>query len=238
MQCPREKLLEKTRIFWARKSTRGRVEETVNGRNKSGDSCALQAGFTLAEMSVVVAIVLVVGALSIPTLSRTIDISRLKSATQTLATTYQDARIRATQDNTSYEVLVSPPGIQPAQVCLDLDGDGTCGAAEPVTVFPPRVVLSNAGVPLPLGAAQLKYPVANTENSSMPTPGLGWNARGLPCQRSSAASPCTGFTGWVQHLQLQRSNGGILYGAVTVSPTGRVRTWIFIPSGSGNGQWF
>ena len=215
----------------------------MKARYKSGEACALQAGFTLAEITVVAAIILVVGSLSIPALSRTIDISRLKSATQALASTYQDTRIRATQDDTSYEVLVSAPGIQPAQVCVDLDGDGACGANEPVTVFPTRVVLSNVGVPVPLDVTQLKYPVVNTENSTMYTqqgqaaPGLAWNARGLPCQRDSAASPCSA-TGWVQHLQLQRSNGDILYGAVTVSPTGRVKTWIFIPSGNGNGQWF
>lgn len=212
-------------------------------RNKSGEACALQAGFTLAEMTVVAAIVLVVGGLSIPALSRTIDVSRLKAATQTLAATYQDARIRATQNDTSYEVLVSPAGTQPAQVCLDLDGDGVCGATEPVTIFPARVVLSNVGVPVPLDVTQLKYPVADTENSTMYTqqgkaaPGLAWNARGLPCQRDSAASPCSA-TGWVQHLQMQRANGDVLYGAVSVSPTGRVKTWIFIPSGNGNGQWF
>lgn len=221
----------------------GKAEKTVKARYKSGEACVLQAGFTLAEMTVVVAIILVVGSLSIPALSRTIDVSRLKSATQALASTYQDTRIRATQDDTSYEVLVSPPGIQPAQVCIDLDGDGTCGTSEPLTVFPAKVVVSNVGVPVPLDVTQLKYPVVNTENSNMHTqqdkaaPGLGWNARGLPCQRDSAASPCSA-TGWVQHLQLQRSNGDVLYGAVTVSPTGRVKTWIFIPSGNGNGQWF
>jgi len=230
-------------LFFSSNIASGKAEKTVNARYKSGEACALQAGFTLAEMTVVAAIILVVGSLSIPPLSRTIDISRLKGATQALASTYQDTRIRATQDDTSYEVLVSPPGIQPAQVCIDLDGDGTCGSADPVTRFPARVLLSNAGVPVPLDVTQLNYPVVNTENSNMHTqqdkftPGLAWNARGLPCQRDSAVSPCSA-TGWVQHLQLQRSNGDVLYGAVTVSPTGRVKTWIFIPSGNGNGQWF
>src|SRR4029077_17413775 len=169
VQWPRRKLFGIAAGFLARTSNRGRQRKTVKARNKSGEACALQAGFTLAEMTVVAAIVLVVGGLSIPALSRTIDISRLKSAPQSLASAYQDTRIRATQDDTSYEVLVSPPGIQPAQVCIDLDGDGTCGATEPVTIFPARVVLSNVGVPVPLDVTQLKYPVANTENSTMHT---------------------------------------------------------------------
>lgn len=209
---------------------------------KSGEYLALEAGFTLAELLIVVTIIVVVGGLSIPSLSRAIDNTRLKGASQKLASVYQDARIRATQGNTSYELLVSPPGIKPAQVCIDLDGDGVCGSGDPVTTFPMQVTLTNAGVPVPVDS-QLKFPVANTETSSMHSaqdvlvPGLAWNARGLPCQRDSASSPCMA-KGWVQHLQLQRSGNDTIYAAVTVSPTGKVKTWVYIPSSNGNGQWF
>ena len=210
---------------------------------KSGEGFALQAGFTLAEMLVVVTIVMVVGGLSIPSFSRTIDNMRLKGDAQKLASMFQDARIRAAQDNTAYEVLVSPPGINPAQACIDLNGDGICGDGEPTTTFSAQVTLSNVGVPVPLGPAQLNYPTTDAEHSTMLSqldtvaPGLAWNARGLPCQRTLASSPCIA-TGWIQQLQLQRPGGDTMYAAVTVSPTGRVKTWTFIPSGNGNGQWF
>lgn len=210
---------------------------------KFGEGLAFQAGFTLAEMLVVLTIIMVVGGLSIPSLSRSIDNMRLKGAAQTLASVFQDARIRAAQNNTAYEVLVSPPGIKPAQACIDLNGDGICGAGEPTTIFPAQITLTNVGVPVPLSSVQLNYPTTDAEHSTMVSqldtlaPGLAWNARGLPCQRTQASSPCI-TTGWVQQLQLQRPGGDIMYAAVTVSPTGRVKTWTFIPSGSGNGQWF
>lgn len=203
---------------------------------KSREVLALQSGFTLAELIVVVTIILIVGGLSIPNLTRAIDTSRLKGATQTLAAAYQDARIRATQKDTSYAVLVSPLGITPAQICIDLDGDGVCGAGDPVTTFPQQVAVSNLGIPVPLGLAQLPYrDIADTEHTSVAGNGLVWNALGLPCQ-VNAGTQCTA-TGWVQYLQLQRSNGEVMYAAVSVSPTGRVKTWTFIPSSSGNGQW-
>jgi type II secretory pathway pseudopilin PulG len=191
-----------------------------------------EAGFTLAETLIVVTIILVVGGLSMPSLFRTIDNTRLKGATQELAAAYEHARIRSTQNNTSYQILASPAGVMPATVCIDLDGNGNCGPREPVTVLPPQVTLSNIGVPVPLNG-QLTFPFVNSENS----PGLAWNPRGLPCQRDplDANSRCLA-QGWVQHLQFQRASGEILYGAVTVSPTGRVKTWIFVP-GNGNGQW-
>lgn len=192
-----------------------------------------QSGFTLAELSVVVAIVLVVAGLSIPNLTRAIDTSRIKGAAQSLAAAYQDARIRATQKDTSYQVLISP-GTAPAQICIDLDGDGACSAGDPVTTFAGQIKVSNLGVPVPLGPAQLNYLTTDTEHSN----GLTWNAMGLPCQRppASPTAACTAM-GWVQHLQFQRANGGVMYAAVTVSPTGRVKVWTFIPSGNGNGTW-
>jgi len=208
---------------------------------KFREGSASEAGFTLAETLIVVTIILIVGGLSIPSLNRVIDNSRLKGAAQTLAATYQNARIRATQDNNSYQVLISPPGTTPAQACIDLDGDGVCGAGDPVTLFSSQIALSNVGVPVPLGP-QLNYRVTDVEHSNTYSAqgtlaqGLAWNAVGVPCQRDSATSPCLA-TGWVQHLQLQRTGGDIIYAAVSVSPTGRVKTWIYISSGNGNGQW-
>jgi len=200
---------------------------------KSRASLALQSGFTLAEMIVVVAIILIVGGLAIPNLTRAIDASRIKGSAQALAASYQDARIRATHKDTSYQVLISPPGISPAQICIDLDGDGTCSAGDPVTTFPAQVRVSNLGVPAPLDSTQLHFPAITTEQ---PGASLTWNAVGLPCQRTSPITPCTAV-GWIQHLQLLRANGDVMYAAVTVSPTGRVKTWTFIPSGNGNGKW-
>lgn len=197
---------------------------------------ALQSGFSLAELIIVLSIILIVGGLSLPNLTRAIDSSRIKGAAQTLASAYQDARIRATQKDTSYQVLVSPPGIIPAQICVDIDGDGTCSAGDPVTLFPQQVKVSNLGVPVPLNSVLLHFPTNTTEQPGPPNNSLIWNALGLPCQRSTPTATCTA-TGWVQHLQLLRSNGEVLYAAVTITPTGRIKTWIFIPSSSGNGKW-
>ena len=208
-----------------------------------GEGCASQAGFTLTELLVVASIIAIVIGMSIPNLSRAIDNAKLKGATQTLVAVYQDARVRATQNNASYEVLVSSAGIKPAQVCVDLNGDGICNASDPLMPISGKVSLNNNGVPSGLSASTLGFSPLNTESSVMHdqnndfVPGLAWNGLGMPCQRSSSSSPC-GAVGWVQYLQLQRSGGDVLYAAVSVSPTGRIRTWTYIPSANGNGSWF
>lgn len=198
-----------------------------------------QSGVTLPELLVVVSIVAVVAGLSLPGLSRALDNARIKSAAQKLGSLYQDARIRAAQNNSSYEVLVTSPGITPAQACIDLDGDGKCGSTESQAVLAGQVILNNNGVPQKLGKSVLGFDPQSVETSHMaPAPGLAWNPRGVPCERTDVNSACSGIAGWVQYLQLPRSSGDILYMAVTVSPTGRVKTWTFIPSGNGNGSWF
>src|SRR5438270_11960684 len=102
-------------------------------------------------MLVVLAIMLIVAGMDVPNHTRAIDASRIKGSAQALAAAYHDARIRDTQKDTSYQVLISPPGISPEQICIDLDGDGTCSAGDPVTTFPAQVQVSNVGVPVPLG---------------------------------------------------------------------------------------
>jgi prepilin-type N-terminal cleavage/methylation domain-containing protein len=206
-------------------------------------ACASQAGFTLAELLVVASIVAIVIGMSIPTMSRAIDNSKLKGAAQTLVGVYQDARVRATQNNTPYEVLVSPAGVAPARLCVDLNGDGQCGNGDPLTLVSGGVALNNTNPPPGLNVATLGFNPVQTENSGMRdqnndlTPGLAWNGLGVPCQRSSSTSPCLAV-GWVQYLQLRRSSGETIYAAVSVSPTGRIRAWTYIPLANGNGSWF
>lgn len=209
---------------------------------KSRENTSSQKGVTLTELIIVVAIIAIVVTFSIPSLSSVIDNSRLKASMQNLAAVYQDARLRATQNDTAYEVLVSAPGVTPATVCIDLDGDGLCGPGDPVTTLPTRVAVSNIGsVPAQLSLNQLHFPPVYTENSLMFSQqgifaqGVAWNSHGLPCQRASAAAACLA-SGWVQYVQFQRSNGTIIYGAVSVTPTGHVKTWIY-SAGNGNGQW-
>jgi prepilin-type N-terminal cleavage/methylation domain-containing protein len=201
-------------------------------------------GFSLTELTVVAAIILIVSGLSLPSLGRVIDSARVKAAAQQAASLYQQARIRATQDDTYYDVVANGPGF----LCLDLDGNGSCDATDPAATVGGGVILSNVGIPNPLDASVLGFTPLTTESSNTYTSsgnivsGIAWNSRGLPCQKLSSASPCSnwlaggpgggGPVGWVQYVQLQRPAGNV-YAAVVVSPTGKIKIWSYSPDGSG-----
>ena len=207
-----------------------------------------QAGFSLTEILVVLAIILVVSGLSLPNITRTLDNARLKAAGQQIVSFYQDSRQRATLDNNYYEIMATGSVSQPG-FCLNLDGDATCDPGEPLLQLSPQIKLSNSAVPVTLDPNLLGFTPLTAELSRTFTAqgnqvsGLVWNSMGLPCQRPSATSRCSNAAGnngaavaWVQYLRLERSTDEALYAAVTVSPTGNIKLWTFKPSGNG-GSW-
>jgi prepilin-type N-terminal cleavage/methylation domain-containing protein len=202
-----------------------------------------KAGFSLTELVVVLAIMLVVSGLSFPSISRTIDQAKLNSAAGQLASFYAQGRIRATQDNNYYILPLLGRINQPSSICLDLDGDGACSATEPQAQLSAGVSLNNRGVPVEMDAASFGFgSFTKTENSTgysaqgILEPGLAWNSVGLPCQRASSTSPCSGPVAWIQYLQLRGSGGDTLYAAVTVNPSGSVKIWHY--RGGGGRNWF
>lgn len=186
-----------------------------------------QAGFSLIELSIVVAILLVAAAIAVPNVSAIVSSAKLRGGAQQVAGLYQQARMRALQDNSYYEVLPSPDS---TQAFVDVDGNGIPGSL--LMQLPAGMALNNAGAPSGLDQIKLGFVPLHTETSTMfdldgtNRPGLAWNSRGLPCQRNSATSVCQTGIGWVQYVQMQQ---GIqtAYAAVTVSPAGRVKVWTY-----------
>lgn len=224
-----------------------RLESISSSERKVKTALRPKAGFSIIELVVVAAIILIVSGLSIPSITRMIDSARLRSASRQVAAIYYQARVRATEDNSYYNLLVSAPGT----ICLDLNGNGTCEGDERQAQMPPEVVLSNTGVPVALDSVRLGFTPFRTETSATYdqqgslVSGLAWNSRGLPCQKLSATAPCSnwvmsasgaGPVGWIQYLQFQGSSNA-LYAAVTVSPAGKIKTWIYSPNGAGGGSW-
>lgn len=208
--------------------TLGQIRSLMPTNRKQFCCSCSKAGFSLVELMIVVAIFVIVAAIAVPSASALLNRVKLRGAAQQLADLYQEARMKAVQDDAYYEVLVSADS---SRAYLDANGDGTEGNLK--FFAPSAMTLNNTGVPAGLDAKTLGFTnITTVETSTMfdsdgtNRPGIAWSSRGLPCQRSSATSPCQPGIGWVQYLQHQEG-GGIAYAAVSVSPSGRVRVWTY-----------
>src|SRR5258708_8490414 len=95
-----------------------------------------ESGFSMIELMVVVAIILIITATVIPNIGRVLDDAKLRASAQELSGLYQEARMRAARDNTYYEVMATPTGQAPEVVCVDLNAHGQGECTEPTGVLP------------------------------------------------------------------------------------------------------
>jgi hypothetical protein len=113
-------------------------------------------------------------------------------------------------------------------VFFDSNGNGAYDRGEPMMQLPANITQNNA-VPTPI-------PAPATLGFSQPQlPPARFNGRGMPCVIVGAA--CTNFpagaaeVGFVYYLN-QNINGAQRWSAVSVTPAGQVKTWVFQ-----NGVW-
>jgi type II secretory pathway pseudopilin PulG len=220
-------------------------------------------GFSTIELVTVVAIMLMIGAMSTPYMLRTIGQMRLRSSAASLAGLLQQTRMRAVKDDRFY---ADTQGATAQQFCIDLNGNGACDTAgtppEPMVDLSSNVSLVPAGGPSttlltcgPLGPSACPggyQPLLNYQ----PEAGNvqpAFSARGLPCVGNPPSNTPTYPLGFcyttdssgpsskpVGFLYLLQYNGmtNVTYAAVAVTPSGRVSVWNYIGvDNNGNDVW-
>jgi prepilin-type N-terminal cleavage/methylation domain-containing protein len=177
-----------------------------------------QAGFSMIELMIVVAIILIISAMALPNIMNSVYTMRMRSSLTELTGLIQQTRMRAVRDTQNYQVLTTT--LQGRLVFYaDFNHDLTYTAAgDPfVVVMPQGVTLS--GVPGSTNGLDVTNVI-----TGLPA----FNVRGLPCTWGSQFS-CLFINGagnpskFVYYLTTDR--GSQL--AVTVAPSGRVKGWIW-----------
>jgi len=167
-----------------------------------------QRGFSVLELIVVVAIVLILGGMIAPRIVTILDSQRLQLTAQAYAGLLQEARARAVQDNQIYQVLAGVNnGVSVAFV--DLNGDsiynpqGLNGSPpEPAVQMPNPIIITATNAPQgqqgfdtvrPLNVVPMNLatnpPMVNSLGAA--SPGIAFNERGLPCQRIVVNGACS-----------------------------------------------
>jgi prepilin-type N-terminal cleavage/methylation domain-containing protein len=185
-----------------------------------------QAGFSMIELLVVVAIILVVGGMTVPGLVQTWYDIQLRSSAAQVADLMQRSRIQAARANIT-------PGIpiryrvngNTQQVYADFNNNGAPDVGEPIINLP-RITAAAAA---PNGGNGVPPAYVDTMDTTAGVPcdntcTLAFSPRGLPCNLVGAVCTTPAASYFVYYFQDNRPNG---WSAVLVSKAGRTKTLVW-----------
>lgn len=184
-------------------------------------------GFSLLELMITVAIILIVAALTVPTLMTQIYSVRLKYSATDLSGLLQRARMEAVRKNSFYSVQTVAGNPVEEQV---VDKTTTAVASIPPAMMAQSVTVAfGAGSGAP-GESGFITGLNFTGGAASAVGGLpSFNARGLPCIAAGGAT-CTSTPGqgFVFFLSgTSASSGSTGWSAVVVTASGRCQVWAY-----------
>ncbi len=185
-------------------------------------------GFSLVELIVVLVIMMAVTAIAIPNFITYISTYRLRGAATEAAGLLQEMRIEAVKRNTVLQVSNGTMNGRTAAWVNLPGGTSSWDAGEPFLLLPKDITVTNYEHP---GDATtgLQY-TAQSPSTAV----IKFNSRGLPCITPSGGTVCDNYdatngvqVGFVVYFKNNASLGSPQWGAVTITPTGRVSTWFW-----------
>lgn len=178
-----------------------------------------QRGFTLLEVVIVMGVVLVMMAAMIPSINTAIQNYRLSASAREIASQLQSARYRALRNNTMCTFLILASG---RQFGIDMDGDGNLTAGTQDVLLTLNNNVNFATLTTPPAAATGAATLTNGSTKA----GIGFTPRATLTAVTSSGTPDynpanLSANGYAIYLANSRNR----FSAITVGPTGRVRTW-------------
>ena len=187
-------------------------------------------GFSLVELLVVMAIILIVAAFSVPTMVTTMDAYRLRNSLSSSVAMVQRARLQAIKTNQTQELQFITSGNQVVLYYKSTNSNNLAlqtqrvGNTAPDPQFWMPTTFSIPGAPTS-GATPLKGLLmwnsnVNPGQTNVP---MFFNSRGMP------GDP-TGYLYYFKYNSANRTR----WAALSVSPAGRIESWFWNGNGWGN----
>lgn len=181
-----------------------------------------EAGFSLLEMIVVVAIFVILVAIAAPSFTRALRRYQLETSARNVANMIQRARYEAIRANRNVTVIAG--GGAPTMYGIDFNGNNNLDPGEPRLPFstPVRMMPGGSGQPA-LATMGPNYAGAQIPNALT----ISMSLRGTSMRRVTAGGQnyfVEANAVYILYLQHQSDNS---WAAVTVTPGGRVRVWFF-----------
>jgi len=182
-------------------------------------------GFSLLEMVVSVAILMILMAISAPYLMNAVYAMRLRYTAVDLSGLMQKARIDAVRKNTFYSIQQATVG--GGQIIYFVDESparsGTISPAYPQVAISNQITVhfgTGSGAP---GETAFVTNLGFTPDASSVLP--NFNARGLPCLTAGATCPQIPGGGFVYFISNTGMYGSTNWAALAVTSSGRVQVW-------------
>lgn len=198
---------------------------TVTSQENTGKKLDQASGFSLIELMVVVAILLVISAAAAPYMVNVVSAARMRGSMSSMATYAQRVRgdaVRTNQTKSLWNISNSgeyflysatanntAPGLSGA--------DGVMPAGKQV-VYIGNPTTSNVPALLDNTAAFGSSTITPVTSSP-----ISFNTRGIPCSWSSGT--CTSGSAFVWYFIFQPPFGSNRYACLSISPAGRIKTW-------------
>jgi len=209
-------------------------------RNMPKNRHSNERGFTLIELVVVMSIILVIAGMAVPNFLNMMRSARLKGAVSDFAGLLQTERIRAVDGDSFYPAYILAGN--PQQGFVDIAGLG----ANTIDPKDSLIQINSEILPKAVGAApktaslQALFLPANATvvlyDGSVAATAITFGPRGLPCNAAGGLTCKTRVAaGDVAYWIFFQDSLSASWGAVTVTPAGRVQRWLF--TGGAAGTW-
>jgi prepilin-type N-terminal cleavage/methylation domain-containing protein len=191
------------------------------------DDAFARRGFSVLELLIVITILLVLGVIAIPNMLTVISNARLQGGGTNLSGLLQNCRMLAVKQNSTMTAHFTVLGNGPTVYVKQADDTSSLNSKDtqvqmgaPLTMVTPP---SGPGAPAALTTTELGFTAASTDPS--------FNSRGLPCAYSGGVCTNSGFVYYFKDTRPMGRSGWI---AVSVSPAGRIRRWVYNGSAWGD----
>lgn len=193
------------------------------------------SGFSLIELLVVVAIMLVVAAFAIPTLSKTMDAYRLHGTLNSAANLAQKCHMEAIKKNVSQRMHVSTVGNRVVLFVTDSNDAAAAPATNDAALSAQLWLPTQFSTPgVPTGGPTALTGTIMWGTALIPNVNVDpyFNSRGLPCL-PGANGVCTLTSGFVYYFKYKNARS-TRWSALSISPAGRIESWFWDGNAWGN----